>query len=70
MRISDGFKARLEFVVDEVCGGLFNGGDHAVRVYVAERLLGAAETGVFKLEDLKTVARQALDEVSRTSRTA
>jgi hypothetical protein len=70
MTISDGFKARLEYVLEQVFESLSFGGDHESRAFVAERLLTAAQSGVVKLEDLKCIAHDALMEVARTPKSA
>lgn len=62
MRIGDGFKARLEFVLEQVFENQSCGGDHASRAFVAKRLLQAAQRGILSLEKLKTVAQDALLE--------
>ena len=62
MKIGDGFKARLEFVLEQVFEDQSCGGDHRSRAFVARRLLQAAQRGVLSLERLKAVAREALLE--------
>jgi hypothetical protein len=59
--ISSGFKARLEYVLDQICVEAPDGGSHAMRRFIAEKLMAAAETGERSLERLTEVARQALD---------
>jgi hypothetical protein len=63
MKIGNGFKTRLEFVLEQVFEGLSGGGDHDMRAFVAARLLAAAQSGILKLEDLKRVAQEALFEL-------
>lgn len=58
--ISSGFKARLEYVLDQICVEA-HGGSHEMRRFIAEKLMAAAETGERSLERLTEVARQALD---------
>jgi hypothetical protein len=70
MRISDGFKARLEFVLEQIFESFSYGGDHEVRAFVAARLLRAAQSGIVKLDDLQQVAREALLEVARAPKSA
>lgn len=60
MTIGDGFKARLEFVLEQVFQDHSDGGDHERRAFVAIRLLQAAQRGVLSLEKLKAVAQEAL----------
>ena len=62
MTIGDGFKARLEFVLEQVFQDQSGGGDHACRAFVASRLLQAAQRGVLSLEKLRVVAQEALLE--------
>jgi hypothetical protein len=38
-----GFKARLEYVLDQVCVGALDTGSHEMRRFVAEKLLAAAQ---------------------------
>lgn len=70
MKIGDGFKARLEFVLEQVFENLSHGGDHEARAFVAQRLLGAAQAGIVKLDDLQRVARNALLDVLQAPRSA
>lgn len=63
MKIGNGFKTRLEFVLEQVFEGRSCGGDHPTRAFVATRLLEAAQRGILKLEDLNGVAQDALDEL-------
>jgi hypothetical protein len=67
MTIGDGFKARLEFVLEQVFENLSSGGDHLTRAFVAERLLKAAQAGIVKLEDLKRVAQDALLQAPKSA---
>jgi hypothetical protein len=70
MRISDGFKIRLEFVLEQVFESFSYGGDHETRAFVAAQLLKAAQSGIVKLDDLKLVAGEALLEVARAPKSA
>jgi hypothetical protein len=71
MKIGDGFKARLEFVLEQVFEKLSDGGDHETRAFVAKRLLRAAQAGIVKLDDLKRVAGDALrDALLHTPKSA
>lgn len=67
MTIGDGFKARLEFVLEQVFENLSSGGDHATRSFVAQQLLKAAQAGIVKLEDLKQVAQDALLQAPKSA---
>jgi hypothetical protein len=63
MKIGDGFKTRLEFVLEEALESLSYGGDHVTRAFVASRPLKAAQSGILKLEDLMRIAHDALFEL-------
>jgi hypothetical protein len=58
--VSTGFKARLEYVLDQICAETTHGGSHEMRSYIAERLIAAAQAGERSLDRLTEVARQAL----------
>jgi hypothetical protein len=58
--VSTGFKARLEYVLDQICVETQFGGSHEMRCFVAERLMAAAEAGECSLDRLTEVARNAL----------
>ena len=62
MKIGDGFKARLEFVLEQVFENLSCGGDHEMRAFVARRLLKAAQAGTVKMDDLTRIAQAALHD--------
>ena len=70
MKIGDGFKARLEFVLEQVSENLSHGGDHETRAFVAQRILKAAQAGVVRLDDLKRVAGDALLDALQTPKSA
>lgn len=70
MIIGNGFKARLEYVLEQTFENFSCGGDHESRAFVAERLLAAAESGVVNLEGLKRVADNALVEIVRPRKSA
>ena len=70
MTIGDGFKARLEFVLEQVFESHSCGGNHERRAFVAQRLLSAAQRGVLSLEKLKSVAQDALLEQPHTRKSA
>jgi hypothetical protein len=67
MNIGDGFKTRLEFVLEQVFESHLCGGDHEERAFVATRLLKAAQSGILKLEDLMRIAQDALVELLQPS---
>jgi hypothetical protein len=58
--VGSGFKARLEYVLDEVCRDLPGGGSHELRRCVAGKLAAAVDAGERSLESLLEVARQAM----------
>ena len=70
MKIGEGFKARLEFVLEQVFESLSHGGDHETRAFVAARLLKAAQAGIVRLDDLKRVAGDALRDALQTPKSA
>jgi hypothetical protein len=53
--INSGFKARLECVLDRICVEARDGGSHAMRRFIAEKLIATAETGERSLEKLAEV---------------
>lgn len=70
MTIGDGFKARLEFVLEQVFENCSDGGDHESRAFVAKQLLKAAQRGILSLEKLKDVAQEALLEALQAPKSA
>jgi hypothetical protein len=68
--IGDGFKVRLEFVLEQIFKNHSDGGDHESRAFVAKRLLQAAQRGVLSLEKLKSIAQEALLEALQSSKSA
>jgi hypothetical protein len=56
--------ANMDVVLEEVCGDLPHGGDHQSRKHVAQSLMQAAENGNVTLDELRTVAKRALSELS------
>ncbi|TWB89953.1 hypothetical protein FBZ93_11567 [Bradyrhizobium macuxiense] len=62
--LDEALRARLDAVLDQVCGRLVNGGDHDTRKYIAEKLVEAARKGTVHLDELSVVARRALLERS------
>lgn len=47
-------------VLDQVCAGLPNGGDHESRRYVAEQLIQAVRAGKTTLGELTSAGRRAV----------
>ena len=68
--IGEGYKARLELVLDQTCAGLPYGGDHRSRQYIAEQLIEAVQAGEASFEHLKQVAQRALVELASTPKSA
>jgi hypothetical protein len=58
--VSSEFKARLEYVLDQICVEAPGGGSHEMRRFIAEQLMSAAQAGERSLDGLVNVARQAL----------
>ncbi|MDE2064858.1 MAG: hypothetical protein KGJ00_20845, partial [Bradyrhizobium sp.] len=69
-KIGDGFKARLEFVLEQVFANLSHGGDHETRAFVGQRLLKAAQAGIVKSDDLERIAGEALLDALQTPKSA
>ena len=65
MNIGAGFKAWLEFVIEQVVKGFSHGGDRKTRALMAARLLSAAQSGIVKFEDLVLVAQDPLLDAPR-----
>ena len=53
-------QANMDVVLDEVCAGLPNGGDHESRKFIAEQLILAARAGKTTLGELTYMGRRAL----------
>jgi hypothetical protein len=49
--ISTGFKARLEYVLDQICAETEHGGSHEMRCFIAEQLMAAAQAGERSVDD-------------------
>jgi hypothetical protein len=60
-------QAHLDFVLDEVCAELPNGGDHESRKFVAEQLMAAARAGERSLAELTYVGQRALVHLNQRS---
>jgi hypothetical protein len=43
--VSTGFKARLEYVLDQICVETEHGGSHEMRSFIAEQLMATAQAG-------------------------
>jgi len=59
--------ANMEVVLEDVCRSLPNGGDHATRKHVAQKLIQAAKKGNTTLGSLESVGRRALQEITQRS---
>jgi hypothetical protein len=57
--VSAGFKARLEYLLDQICAETEHGGSHEMRSFIAEQLMAAAQAGDRSVDGLTAVARQA-----------
>ena len=57
--------ANMDFVLEETCRILPNGGDHERRKYIAQRLKRHAMQGDTTLTDLRVVAQSALKEIKQ-----
>ncbi|WP_315730298.1 MULTISPECIES: hypothetical protein [unclassified Bradyrhizobium] len=58
--LTDPIKTYMERALEETCRVLPNGGDHEVRVFIAQRLADAAQSRRTTLGELGIVARKAL----------
>ncbi|MBC9876371.1 hypothetical protein G8O24_03305 [Bradyrhizobium sp. INPA01-394B] len=63
MTLSDRVRSNMDVVLEEICRGLPNGGDHGSRKLIAEQLLEAAEAGQISLADLRIVALHAFKAI-------
>ncbi|MET0678743.1 MAG: hypothetical protein ABW175_23335 [Bradyrhizobium sp.] len=56
-------RADLDAVLEETCRDLPHGGDHESRAYIAGRMIGAVDAGMFSHGELHHTARNALSEL-------
>jgi hypothetical protein len=56
--------ANMDVVLEEVFRGSPHGGDHESRKHVARKLMQSAKKASITLEELRTVARSALQQLS------
>ena len=63
-------QANMDVVLEEVCAGLPNGGDHESRKFIAEELNKAARSGKITLGELTYAGRRALHQLQSRSRSA
>jgi hypothetical protein len=64
---NDRVQANMDVVLEEVCAGLPNGGDHDSRKYIAEQLVQAARAGRITLNELIYVGRRALVQLNKSA---
>ncbi|MGY4497011.1 hypothetical protein ACVWYH_000938 [Bradyrhizobium sp. GM24.11] len=57
-------QTKLDFVLEEVCRSLPNGGDHETRRAVVERLIASASGSNASIEQLRAVAQHALVKIT------
>jgi hypothetical protein len=58
-------QANMDVVLEEVCAGLPNGGDHESRKFIAEQLIQCARSGRTTLGELMYTARRAIVQLQR-----
>ena len=56
--------AKMDVALEEAFAGVLHGGDHESRKYVAKKLIQSAGKGNLTLEGLRTVARDAFEQLS------
>jgi hypothetical protein len=64
-KIHERVTANMDVVLEEVCRVLPHGGDHETRKYIAKKLIQGAKKGNTTLDGMRSVARTALQELSR-----
>jgi len=67
-RFDDRTTANLDVALEAACRSLPNGGDHALRKKVAQRLLASVRRGKATLGVLSKIARTAFHEAARKER--
>jgi hypothetical protein len=65
---SERTKAKMDAALEEACRHLPHGGDHAVRTFIARRLIEAVEAGHLTRGELGIVARRALADHAQSRR--
>lgn len=63
-KIDERTAANMDVVLEEVFKGSPHGGDHERRKHVAQKLMQSAKKGNGTLEELRAVARSALQHLS------
>lgn len=64
IKLDERIIANMEVLLDEVFEGVLHGGDHASRKRVAKKLIQSAKKGSVTLNELRVVARDALQQSS------
>jgi hypothetical protein len=64
-KLNDRTIANMDFVLEETCRVLPNGGDHESRKYIAEKLKRHALRGDSTLAALRAIAHSALKEIKQ-----
>jgi hypothetical protein len=59
VELTDRAKANMEVVLEQTCRSLPHGGDHELRVFIAQRLADAVAVGRTGLGHLGIIARKA-----------
>jgi hypothetical protein len=62
--LSERTRIKMDAVLEEACRRLPHGGDHAVRQFVAQRLIAAAQGKHVTRGELGIIARRALAELT------
>jgi hypothetical protein len=62
--MDDRTRANMDFVLEETCRVFPHGGDHERRRYIAQKLKLSAKKGNTTLGGLRSVAHNALKEIS------
>jgi hypothetical protein len=64
-KVHERITANMDVVLEEVCRVLPHGGDHETRKHIAKKLIQGAKKGNTTLDGLRSVARVALQTLSR-----
>jgi hypothetical protein len=67
-RFDDRTMANLDVALEAACRSLPNGGDHALRKRIAQRLLAHVRRGKATLGVLSRIARRAFHEATKARR--
>jgi hypothetical protein len=66
--LSERTRIKMDAVLEEACRRLPHGGDHAVRQFIAQRLIAAAQDKHVTRGELGIIARRALAEIAASRR--